>query len=79
MMGAGRWEMALSCCHRNPLGDGAAILSHMAEAQGGSREAVGAEAVCVRWRYREGEGFLNAGGAIVCRIAKQAPRFHLHR
>ena len=50
MVGAGRWEMALGC-HWNPLGDGAAILSHMAEMQGGSREAVDAEAVCARWRY----------------------------
>ena len=76
-MGAGQWVMAPDYCHPNPLCGGVAALSRMVEMQGGSREEAGAEVVCAHWRCRGGEGFLDAGGAIVCQTTRQAPRFHL--
>ena len=65
-MGAGRWATAPNYCHPNPLCGGVAALSCMVEMQGGSREEAGAEVMCAHWRCRGGEGFLDAGGTIVC-------------
>jgi len=75
--GDGRWAMAPYYCHLDPLCGGVAILSRMVEMQGSSREEVGAEVMCTHWRCWGGEGFLDAGGAIVCQTTQQAPQFHL--